>query len=75
MVLGVNLIILLIVLFYTIDNFILDEELVAKALRIFGTCVLANISFCRKLFSSLASATIFNENFKVFLVTFFIPDF
>ena len=56
------------------DSFILAEELLAKALRSFQTCVLANNKLCEKLFSSLEPPTIFEEIFKVALVPFFIPD-
>ena len=37
------------------DNFILAEELLAKALRSFETCVLINNNLCVKSFSSLES--------------------
>ena len=57
------------------DNFILAEELFAKDLQSFKTCVLVNNNLCRKLFSSLESPTIFDEIFKVTTVLFFIPDF
>ena len=56
------------------DSFILAEELFAKALRSFQTCVLVNNKLCEKLFSSLEPPTIFEEIFKVTLVPFFIPD-
>ena len=46
------------------DNFILTEELFAKALRI-EICVLVNNNLYRKLFSSLESPTTFDENLKV----------
>ena len=42
------------------DNFILAEELFAKALRSFETCVLINNNLCGKVFSSLESPTIFD---------------
>ena len=57
------------------DNFILAEELFAKALRSFETYVLANSNLSGKLFSSLESPTTFNECFKVTSVPFFISDF
>ena len=56
------------------DSFILAEELFAKALRSFQTCVLVNNKLCKKLFSSLEPPTIFEEIFKITLVPFFIPD-
>ena len=39
------------------DNFILANELFAKALQSFETCVLVNISLCGKLVSLLRSPT------------------
>ena len=57
------------------DNFISAEEVFAKALRSFETCVLVNNNLCGKLFSSLEFPTIFGERFKVTLVPFFIADF
>ena len=57
------------------DNFILAEELFAKALRSFETCVLVNNNLCGKLFSSLEFPTTFDERFKVTLVPFFIANF
>ena len=42
---------------WAFDKFILAEELFAKALLSFETCVLVNENFCRKLFSSLESPT------------------
>ena len=60
---------------WVFDNFILTDELFAKALRGFETCVLVNNNLCGKLFSSLASTTTFDESFKVTLVPFVIPDF
>ena len=56
-------------------NFILDEELIAKALRSLETCVLVNNNLWGKLFSSLESQIIFDEIFKVTPVLFFIADF
>ena len=56
------------------DSFILAEELFAKALRSFQTCVLANNKLCEKLFSSLEPPTIFEEILKITLVPSFIPD-
>ena len=64
---------ILVILFF--DNFILVEELFARTLRIFETCVLVNNNLCRKFFSSLKSPVTFDEIFKVTSVPFFIPDF
>ena len=55
------------------DNFILAEELFAKILRSFETCVLDNNNLCGKLFSSLESPVPFDESFNV--TVFFIPEF
>ena len=55
------------------DNFILVEELFAKALRSLKTFVLVNNNLHVKLFSSLKSPTIFDESFKVTSVAFFTP--
>ena len=51
----------------------LAEQLFAKALQSFETCLLVNNNLCGKLFSSLESLTIFDERFKATLV--FIADF
>ena len=56
-------------------NFILTEELFAKALRTFETCVFVNKNLCGKLFSSLGSPSTFDKIFKVTSVAFFIPEF
>ena len=64
------------ILFYWIfNNFILAEELFAKALRSFETCVLVNNNLCGKSFSSVRSPTTFAERSEVTLVPFFIADF
>ena len=60
---------------WVFDYFILAEELFAKALWSFETCVLVNNNLWGKLFSSLESPAIFDEIFKVTSVRFFIPDF
>ena len=60
---------------WVFDNFILADELFAKALRNLETCVLVNNNSCGKLVSSLESPTTFDENFKVTSVPFLIPDF
>ena len=52
------------------DNFILAEELFAKALQ---TCVLVNNNLCAKLFSSLESPTIFDERLYMgYIESFYI---
>ena len=52
------------------DNFILAEELFAKALQ---TCVLVNNNLCAKLFSSLESPTIFDERlYMSYIESFYI---
>ena len=60
---------------WVFDNFILADELFAKALQSLKTCVLVNNNLCWKLFSSLESATKFDESFRVTSVPIFIPDF
>ena len=51
------------------------EELFAKALQSFKTCVLVNNNLFGELFASLESPTTFDESFYVTSVLFFIPDF
>ena len=46
-------------------NFILSEEILAKVLLSFQTCILVNNNLCRKLFSSLESSTTLEEIFKL----------
>ena len=53
----------------------LSEEPFGKNLQTLKSCVLVNNNLCRKLVSSLASPTTFDESFKVTWVSFFIPDF
>ena len=60
---------------WVFDNFKLAEELFAKALRSFETCVLVKNNLCRKLFSSLELPTTFHESFKVTSVPFFYSWF
>ena len=60
---------------WVFNNFILDEELFAKALRSQETCVLVNNNSWGKLFSSLESPTACHEILKVFSVPFFIQNF
>ena len=70
--------ILLLVLFDAteiLNNFILAEELLPKALQRFETCVLVNNNLCGKLFSTLESPVTFDQSFNVTSVSFFIPDF
>ena len=57
------------------DNFILAEELFAKTLQSFETCVLVNNDLCGKLFSSLESPLIFDEKSKVTFAPYFIAGF
>ena len=57
------------------DYFILADELFAKTLRNFETCVLVNKNLWGKLFSSLESPTTFDEIFRVTSVPSFIRDF
>ena len=57
------------------DNFILANELFAKALRSLKPFVLVNNNLSRKLASSLQSPTTLDESFKVTSVPLFIPDF
>ena len=49
------------------DNFILAEQLFAKAFQSFETCVnlLVNNNLCGKITSSLESPTILDERFTV----------
>ena len=57
------------------DNFILADELYAKALRRLETCVSVNKNLCGRLASSLESPITFDKRFKVTLVPSFILDF
>ena len=56
-----------------ICSFILVDELFAKVLRSFETCVLVNKNLYGKLFSSVESPTTFDESFKVTSAPVFIP--
>ena len=63
-----------------LDNCVFDsivpvDELFAKALRRFATCLLVNNNLCGKLVSSLELPTIFHDSLKTTLVSFFIADF
>ena len=51
--------------YWVFDNFIVVEELYAKVLQSFETCVLVNNNLWGKSFSSLESPTTFDEIFKV----------
>ena len=65
------------VLFYAIEflsNFTLADELFAKVLQSFETCVLVNNNLSGKLFSSLESPKSFEDIFKVTSISFFILD-
>ena len=57
------------------NNFILADELFAKALGSIETCVLVNNSLCGKFVSSLELPATFDERFKIISVPFFIPGF
>ena len=52
----------------------LADELFARALQIFETCVSFNYNLCRKLVSSLKFPIKFDERFKVTSVPFSIAD-
>ena len=60
---------------WVFDNFILADELFAKAFWSLKTCVLVNNNLCGKLYSSLELPIAFDERFKVPSVPFFTPDF
>ena len=57
------------------DNLISVDVSLAKALRIFATCLLLNNNLCGKLVSSSELPIIFDENLKTTSVPFFIADF
>ena len=57
------------------DNFILADELFAKALWSLETLVPVNSNLCGKLVPSLESPITFDEIFKVTSIPFFILDF
>ena len=60
---------------WVFDNFILAEELIAKALQSLKIYVLLNNNLYGKLFSSIESPTILDKNFKVTSVPCFVWDF
>ena len=57
------------------DNLISADELFAKALGRFATCLLVNNNSFGKLVSSLELPIIFDDNIKTISVLFFIADF
>ena len=57
------------------ENLISIDVWLAKALRIFETCLLVNNSLCGKLASSSELSIIFDDNLKIKSVQFFIADF
>ena len=60
---------------WVFDNYILSDELFAKALQSLENCVLIDNNLYGKLVSSLEWPIIFDETFEVNSVTFFILDF
>ena len=60
---------------WILENFILANGTLAKALQTFETCVLDNNNLCEKLVSLLELPIKFDERFKVTSVSFFIRDF
>ena len=56
---------------WVFDNFSLAEDLFAKALRNFETCVLVNNNLYGKLFSSLELPTTFDESIIYFSIIFY----
>ena len=60
---------------WVFDNLISADELFAKDLRRFATCLLVNSSSCRKLITSSELPIIFDYNLKTTSVSFFIADF
>ena len=60
---------------WVFQDFILADEPLAKALRIFEACVLVKNNLFAKLVSWLESTTAFDESFRVTWVSFFYPEF
>ena len=60
---------------WVFHNLISVDELFAKSLRRFATCLLDNNKSCQKLYLSLELQIIFNDNFKTTSVSFFVADF
>ena len=58
---------------WVFDNFISADELFAKAIRIFETCLSVNNNLWEKLVSLLRM--MFGDNLNTTLVSFFIADF
>ena len=56
---------------WVFDKFILLDELFAKYLRSFETCVLVNNNLCEELVSLLELQITFDERFKITSVRFF----
>ena len=55
-----------------LDNLILVDVWLAKALQIFAACVLVNDNLCGKLASSSECPIIFDNNFKITSVLFLL---
>ena len=60
---------------WVFDNLISVDDLSAKALRRFATCLLVNNNSCGKLILSSESPIIFDDNFKTTSDSFSIADF
>ena len=60
---------------WVFNNFVLADELFAKALRSLETCVLVNNKLCGKSYSLSEWPILFNESFVFNSVPFFISDF
>ena len=60
---------------WVFDKFILLDELFAKYLRSFETCVLVNNNLCEELVSLLELQITFDERFKITSVRFFFSVF
>ena len=60
---------------WVFDNFILGDELFAKILRSFETCLSVSNNSCGKLVLSLESPIMFDENLRVTSVAFFDASF
>ena len=60
---------------WVFDNLISVDELFAKTLQRFATCLLVNNNLWAKLVSSSELPTTFDDNLKTTSVLFFISDF
>ena len=60
---------------WVFDNLISADELFAKTLQRFATCLLVNNNLWGKLVSSSELPTTFDDNLKTTSVLFFISDF